>query len=316
MHSLDQTPRVLVLLAAFNGMAFLPAQITSVLDQQAVAVQVVISIDRSCDGTEAWAEQLAQQNPRVSVLQRGQVFGGAAPNFFRLLRDVDMTRCDYVALADQDDLWHTDKLAHACQQLRFTGAAGYSGNVTAFWPGGKERLIDKAQPQQPWDFLFEGPGPGCTFVLAQPLALALQTWVRQQGQALQPVDFHDWLIYAWVRAQGYQWLIDAQPHLRYRQHAHNQLGANAGLRPLLHRAWQMGNGWWLGQASLIARLLQLHEHPFVAPWLQGQRGGLLQLAMRAGQCRRRQRDQLLFFLSCLWMVIFLPGRGRLPCALA
>jgi rhamnosyltransferase len=136
---------------------------------------------------------------------------GAAPNFFRLLRDVDMAGCDYVALADQDDLWHPDKLARACQQLQLTGAAGYSGNVTAFWPGGQERLIDKAQPQQPWDFLFEGPGPGCTFVLAQPLALALQAWVRQQAQALQPVDFHDWLIYAWARAQGYRWLIDTQP---------------------------------------------------------------------------------------------------------
>ena len=308
---LQKTPQIVVLLAAYNGTRWIAAQIDSILAQQAVAVQVVLSIDRSSDGTEAWAAQLAQQDARVSVLPGGQVFGGAAPNFFRLLRDVDMAGCDYVALADQDDLWHPDKLARACQQLQLTGAAGYSGNVTAFWPGGQERLIDKAQPQQPWDFLFESPGPGCTFVLAQPLALALQSWVRQQGQALQPVDFHDWLIYAWARAQGYQWLIDAQPHLHYRQHAHNQLGANAGLRPLLQRARRMGSGWWLGQASLIARLLQLHTHPCIAPWWQGQRRGLLQLALRAGQCRRRRRDQLLFLLSCLWMALFLPRRGRL-----
>ena len=171
-------PRVLVLLAAFNGMEYLPAQMASILGQQAVAVQVVLSIDRSSDGTEAWVAQLAQQDARVSVLPGGQVFGGAAPNFFRLLSDVDMAGYDYVALADQDDLWHPDKLGRAYQQLQHTGAAGYSGNVIAFWPGGQERLIDKSQPQQPWDFLFEGPGPGCTFVLTQPLALALQAWVR------------------------------------------------------------------------------------------------------------------------------------------
>ena len=241
----QKTPQIMVLLAAHNGTRWIAAQIDSILAQQAVAVQVVLSIDRSSDGTEAWAAELAQRDARVSVLPGGQVFGGAAPNFFRLLRDVDMAGFDYVALADQDDLWHPDKLARACQQLQLTGAAGYSGNVTAFWPGGQERLIDKAQPQQPWDFLFESPGPGCTFVLAQPLALALQSWVRQQGQALQPVDFHDWLIYAWARAQGYQWLIDAQPHLHYRQHAHNQLGANAGLRPLLQRTRRMASGWWL-----------------------------------------------------------------------
>ena len=111
MHSPAHPPRVLVLLAAFNGMEYLPAQMASILGQQAVAVQVVLSIDRSSDGTEAWVAQLAQQDARVSVLPGGQVFGGAAPNFFRLLSDVDMAGYDYVALADQDDLWHPDKLA-------------------------------------------------------------------------------------------------------------------------------------------------------------------------------------------------------------
>jgi rhamnosyltransferase len=311
MHSPAHPPRVLVLLAAFNGMEYLPTQMTSLLGQQAVAVQVVLSIDRSSDGTEAWAAQLAQQDARVSVLPAGQVFGGAAPNFFRLLRDVDMASCDYVALADQDDLWHPDKLARACQQLQHTGAAGYSSNVTAFWPGGQERLIDKAQPQQPWDFLFEGPGPGCTFVLAQPLVLALQAWLRTHAKALQAVGFHDWLIYAWARAQGFRWMIDAHPHMRYRQHTGNQIGANAGLRSLLLRARRIASGWGLGQASLIARLTGLESHPFITSWHQGQRLGLLRLALHAGQCRRRRRDQVLFMLSCLWMAFFLPGRGKI-----
>lgn len=310
MNTLDSHPRVLVVLAAFNGIKFLPAQLESILCQQDVAVQVAISVDRSSDGTQAWAEETAQRDPRVSVLPSGQVFGGAAPNFFRLIDEVDLTGFDCLALADQDDLWHTDKLARACQQMQHTGAAGYSSNVTAFWPSGRERLIDKAQPQQPWDFLFEGPGPGCTFVLKQPLALALQAWVRTHAEQLQPVGFHDWLIYAWARAQGYSWTIDAHPHMLYRQHADNQIGANAGLRPLLLRIRRVADGWGLGQASLIARLTGLETHPFVAPWCQGQRLGLLRLAFRAGQCRRRRRDQVLFMLSCLWMVFFLPNRGH------
>lgn len=312
MSELLHTPRVLVLLAAFNGTEFLAEQMDSILSQHAVAVQVIVSIDRSSDGTEAWAIQMAQQEARVSVLPIGRVFGGAAPNFFRLLRDAEMAGFDYLALADQDDLWHPHKLARACEQLRLTGAAGYSGNVTAFWPGGKERLINKAQPQQPWDFLFEGPGPGCTFVLAQPVARTLQDWVRAHARELQPVDFHDWLIYAWARAQGYLWLIDAQPHLHYRQHPSNQWGANAGLRPLRLRVGRIVNGWWLGQVRLIAGLLQLHTHPFVAMWYHGQRRGLLQLAFRASQCRRRRRDQVVLLLSCLWMALFLPAGRKTP----
>lgn len=125
------------------------------------------------------------------------------------------------------------------------------------------------------------------------------------------MDFHDWLIYAWARAQGYQWLIDAQPHLRYRQHAHNQLGANAGLRPLLQRARRMASGWWLSQASLIARLLQLHDHPFVAPWWQGAAAG----ACCSWPCVPGNADGggaircCSCCLACGWR--FLPGRGRL-----
>jgi rhamnosyltransferase len=302
---------VLVLLAAFNGIAFLPSQLASILTQRGVSVHVVLSIDRSNDDTEAWAIQLSQQDTRVSVLSTGLVFGSAAPNFFRLLRDANIANFEYVAFADQDDLWHPDKLSHACEQLRNTGATGYSSNVIAFWPNGREHLIDKAQPQTPWDFLFESAGPGCTFVMVQPLVAALQTWVRQQGQLLEAVDFHDWLIYAWARSRGERWLIDAQPRMRYRQHDSNQLGANAGFRPLLRRARHVASGWWLSQAALIARLLELQNHPFVAPWRQGQRLGLLLLALRAGQCRRRRRDQLLFMLSCLWMAFILPNRGKI-----
>ncbi|WP_298208118.1 glycosyltransferase [Acidovorax sp.] len=305
-------PRILVLLAAFNGAAFLPEQIASILKQNAVNVHIVLSIDRSNDGTEAWAMQMTQRDPRVSVLPAAGVFGSAAPNFFRLIRDADPASFNYVALADQDDLWHPNKLARACQQLQHTGAAGYSSNVIAFWSNGKEAVIDKAQPQQAWDFLFEGAGPGCTFVLTRQLALELQTWIRDHAKAIQPIGFHDWLIYAWTRAQGYMWMIDVHPHMHYRQHSTNQIGANTGLRAILLRATYIANGWGLGQASLIAQLIGLETHPFVASWRRGQRIGLLRLALNASHCRRRRRDQVLFFLMCLWMAFFLPGRGKTP----
>lgn len=309
-------PRILVVLAAFRGMAFLPAQMASILAQQGVNVQVVVSIDSvdgdTEDGTWAWAAQIAAQEPRISILPTGQIGGGAAPNFFRLIAEVDLAGFDYLAFADQDDLWHPDKLTRACQQLQHTGAEGYSGNVTAFWPSGKERPIDKAQPQKVWDFLFEGPGPGCTFVVTAPLALALQKWVYVHRSALKQVGFHDWLIYAWARTQGYLWTIDKSPHMHYRQHAHNQIGANTGMRSLWRRVQHIASGWGLGQACLMAQLMGLEKHPFVASWYQGQRWGLLQLAGHAGQCRRRRRDQILFVLSCAWMAVYLPGRGKLP----
>ena len=138
----QKTPQIMVLLAAHNGTRWIAAQIDSILAQQAVAVQVVLSIDRSTDGTEAWAAQLAQQDARVTVLPGGQVFGGAAPNFFRLLRDVDMAGCDYVALADQDDLWHPDKLARACQQPGFVVVLDQLPVTAKFDKTVREQLLD------------------------------------------------------------------------------------------------------------------------------------------------------------------------------
>lgn len=145
---------MLVLLAAFNGMEYF-ARADGLHPQPAASrspCRWCSSIDRSSDGTGGLGGGAGTATTRECPCCRGGRFWRRSAQFFRLLRDVDMAGFDYVALADQDDLWHPDKLARACQQLQLTGAAGYSGNVTAFWPGGQERLIDKAQPQQPLGF--------------------------------------------------------------------------------------------------------------------------------------------------------------------
>lgn len=44
-------PKVAVLLAAYNGMAWIEAQLDSILKQANVCVSVFISVDTSSDGT-------------------------------------------------------------------------------------------------------------------------------------------------------------------------------------------------------------------------------------------------------------------------
>lgn len=83
-------PKIAVLLAAYNGMQWIEEQVASILGQQAVDVTIHISVDLSDDGTEEWCEELAAANGRVILLARAGRFGGAARNFFRLIRDVDL----------------------------------------------------------------------------------------------------------------------------------------------------------------------------------------------------------------------------------
>ncbi len=101
------------------------------------------------------------------MLTYGEGFGGAAKNFFRLIRDVDSSHFDYIALSDQDDIWDGDKLHHAIKTIEQDDLDGYSSDVIAFWDNGKEELVKKSFPQKKLDYFFEAAGPGSTYVLKQ-----------------------------------------------------------------------------------------------------------------------------------------------------
>ena len=292
-------PKVAVLLAAYNGMQWIEEQVDSILAQSGVDVAVYISIDPSVDGTEAWCETLASRVSNVIVLPFAGRFGGASRNFFRLIRDVDLDDFDFVAFADQDDIWHSDKLQRAISQLEQQKADAYSSNVTAFWENGKTQLLVKSQPQVAWDFLFEAAGPGCTYVFSRKMADSLKALMLSNWKALQDVSLHDWFFYAYARSHGYRWYIDPVPSMDYRQHERNQVGANTGLRSLVSRYKTIHNGWWFRQVQLIVQLLKQDNDPFVKSWISLSRSQLFRLSLSAWHCRRRIRDKLLFFFVCL-----------------
>lgn len=301
---LNVRPSVGVLLAAFEGMRWIQEQIDSILNQRDVDVVIYISVDLSGDGTFEYVKGLSESCLNIVVLPYGQRFGGAAKNFLRLIRDIDFTLHDYIALADQDDIWFDDKLIRAHRKMIENSASAYSSNVIAFWDDGREQLIEKSQPQSKWDYLFEAAGPGCTYVLRKDLALAIQSLVRQRWRDAEQLGLHDWFFYAFARANGFVWIIDEHPGMRYRQHGNNQVGVNLGLKAYVYRARKVLGGWGLTQSALIANLVGLGRHPFVLKWASGSRMGALWLAFHAWECRRRLRDKVLFSLSCLSLCLF------------
>jgi rhamnosyltransferase len=293
-----EPPKVAVLLAAFNGTLWIEEQLDSILAQTGVDVSVFISVDPSTDGTEVCCASYAKRHANVTLLPPSGRFGGAARNFFRLIRDVDCTPFDYVAFSDQDDIWYPDKLDRATAKLKSSDFDGYSSNVTAFWPDGRRLLLDKAQPQVRWDHLFEAAGPGCTYVLSQRLVAAFKTSLLEHWDAAQQVTLHDWYCYAFARNHDFRWFIDPVPTMDYRQHAGNQVGANTGIAAFAARLKTITNGWWPAQVLLIARLtegpggLQLKSN-------RSPRLFFLQLMFKANACRRRRRDKVLFVVACL-----------------
>lgn len=290
-------PCVAVCLAAFNGVRWLDEQLTSIVAQREVDCRIFVSVDRSTDGTEALVERWAAEQPRISVLSQGQRFGSASLNFFRLLREVDFAGFDFVAFADQDDIWHEDKLRHSIAQLRRHAAAGVSTNVTAFWPDGTELLIRKDQHMGRWNHLFESAGPGCTYVFEADLASRLGEALRRDPDTAGRIALHDWLVYAWVRANGRTWWIDPTSTMRYRQHGGNEFGANRGLRAALSRWQKLAGGWYRTQVLSMARFVGQGE---AWPIRRLQRLGLLDRLALIGSVaslRRLWRDRIVLALA-------------------
>ncbi|BCP70870.1 glycosyltransferase [Enterobacter asburiae] len=72
---------VAVLLAAYNGSKWVKQQIDSILKQSHVNVHIYISVDKSDDDTFELCKAYAEQDHRLTVLDYGERFGGAGPNF-------------------------------------------------------------------------------------------------------------------------------------------------------------------------------------------------------------------------------------------
>ena len=286
----NNDPKVAVLLAAYNGMQWIEEQVNSILIQQGVNVTIFVSVDLSTDGTDQWGREQARKFSNVVMLPYGDRFGGAGPNFYRLIRDVDFSDFDVVSFADQDDIWFADKLQRACALLKAGHCDVYSSNVTAFWQGGKKVLINKAQSQKQFDHFFEAAGPGCTYVFNQDSALAFKRFLLEHEHRIDAVSLHDWLAYAFCRNHGCKWFIDPQPSMLYRQHDGNQVGTNVGFKAFRKRIDMVSKHWYRNQVNLILEM--------VAPEKADDFNKYLFRVFNFYALRRRPRDA--FFLLAMF----------------
>ena len=243
--------KIVVLLATYNGIDWLPEQVSSILAQTSVDLRLVISDDYSIDGSWEWLQQIATTDKRIQLLPQNQYFGGASKNFYRLLLEADLSDADYVAYADQDDIWNLDKLKIQQDLLESGDYQGVSSNVTAFWNDGRTHEVIKSHQQKKFDYLFESCGPGCTFVFTKFLANRLIALLNNPELNIQDIVFHDWLTYAVCRSSGFKWAINPTSTMAYRQHELNHLGANKGFKALNNRFQKIADGWYKGEIFKI-----------------------------------------------------------------
>lgn len=307
MYPSPIVPRVSVLLATFNGGRWLGEQVDSILRQEGVQVRIVASDDGSTDDTVDLLKNFEASGDLRTLPYSAVRFGNANRNFMRLIAEAPIEDADWVAFADQDDVWLPNKLRRAVDRLEADRLDAYSSDVVAFWPNGREHKLVKSWPARSHDHLFESAGPGCTFVLPRARFLELKDWVLEHRAAVNALKVHDWVIYALARSRGWRWEIDSHPGLRYRQHGGNEVGANVGWRAGRARLAQALSGQYVADALAIASLVGI-DTPLVHRMQRlGWRDRLV-LAASASECRRRPAEGWL--LALLFLVMRRPLAAR------
>jgi rhamnosyltransferase len=288
----DGLPKVAILMAAYNGIQWIAEQVESILGQESIDSHLFISVDLSTDGTYEWCRAIEQNHSNVTVLPYGKQFGGAAPNFYRLIKEVDFSLFDYIALSDQDDVWNIDKLSHGINQLIDNKADAYSANVVAFWQNGREKLIEKSQQQKELDYLFEAAGPGCTYIFTNKSLSLVKDYLNKFPE-LNDFILHDWLAYAILRINHCKWFIDPIPKMRYRQHDLNQVGVNSTFKGKVYRIRYILSGQAFDSVKSLVSALNLSSIQLST------RLGVFKAALNVGQLRRRRIDQFFAFIALL-----------------
>lgn len=109
-------PRVLVLMTTCNGQAYLNQQLKSILGQRGVEVTLRVSDDCSTDNTYRILETFASEHSNIELRYNAQN-KGVIRNFMDLVYTAEADDFDYFAFADQDDVWHANKLIVASQHI-------------------------------------------------------------------------------------------------------------------------------------------------------------------------------------------------------
>lgn len=302
-----RTPRVLVLIACRNGAAWIGQQLESILNQDDVDLRIVVRDDGSSDDTVA---EIARFNTdgRMRLCTGRDRASSAAQNFLTLIRDNPADGFDFIAFADQDDIWFRNKLARACRLLTgSTLACGYSSATIAAWADGRTRPLKHSTRSTAADFLFEGAGQGCTYVLRADFYDRLRTFLIGHRQLTARIHYHDWMIYALARSWGGFWLFDPSPSMCYRQHDHNDTGARWTRAGLLMRFDRIRRGWYRDQLTAIASICAAAApgHAMVKKWMglflaqsDWQRRVRVALFCLRG-ARRRRSDNLIIAAAAL-----------------
>ena len=187
-------PRVLVMMATYNGSRWVREQMDSILAQKDVEVTLRIADDCSTDDTFEVVSAYAAEHPEVHPT-RNEHNLGVGENFMQMVYEGGADAYDLFAFSDQDDIWLPEKLATAAAAIKAAEEASgqdepilyYSDLLNVSERGEERELARFAESEQhPGTVLVRNYINGCVMVCNR----ALFNLVRQYRPAVFP-RIHD-----------------------------------------------------------------------------------------------------------------------------
>ena len=300
---------VAVLLPTFNGSLFVEKQISSILNQKDVHIKLFVYDDNSDDDTflkASFHESVNIEN--INILPLFSSKKSAANSFYRIIAGIKLDpKYQFVAFADQDDIWFPNKIISAINYLRMGHYSGYSSSVLAFWKDGKTKNLKKDGINFKYNALFESAGPGCTYVITREMFDKFRSFLKLNKEVFQKIDFHDWAIYSFATQNGFNWFIDSKSRMLYRQHDSNTFGARFSLKHYLKRLHLIMEGWYFSQVYLFHKLY--HPKSFLITYPKLVLFHRIYFFIMLLIHRRRIKDKL--FLSLLSLIASMKMKNKI-----
>jgi len=223
---------VQICLATYNGEAFISEFLQSLVNQKVKEFEVLVSDDGSTDRTVDIVKSFESELEITIHLTASSVPLGPAKNFIRLL---ELSSADYVFLADQDDVWLSDKVSVCLQKMEdskstepntakcvFSDYYVVDQDLCVIEKSGLSKVtsyfsVDKLmQSVEYTNFI-----PGCTVMVNRKLVdLAINFECNSH------ILMHDWWLVLVGKYHSGLFMYIQEPLVMYRQHQHNVVGAS------------------------------------------------------------------------------------------
>ena len=220
-----------ILMATYNGAAYLEEQLKSIENQTFTGWHLTVHDDGSSDGTWSILQkfQVHMGPDRVELKKNEPPTGSAKKNFMSLIQTCE---ADYVMCCDQDDVWHGDKVERSFHRmvqmekrygkdqplLVYTDLRVVDGNLAEINPGFHKYMnlrTDSCLSRE----LIQNQVTGCTMLFNRQLRNYM-TEAKEMGHILM----HDHFAALIALVFGHMSYLN-QPTIDYRQHGDNSVGA-------------------------------------------------------------------------------------------